>query len=139
MKHSLKILIIFLFAGIFVHAQQLEDLDTNRTDTTKVKRVAIGFKLGIPNLATGSAELILPFLNNHFAPYVDYSKIPLNFDEIETNIKYGFVELSGECSRRTLFPARRHQQLDPLTQGRLVLRKSCSRMPSTFQHRRGIK
>ena len=88
MKHSLKILIIFLFAGIFVHAQQPEDLDTNRTDTTKVKRVAIGFKLGIPNLATGSAELILPFLNNHFAPYVDYSKIPLNFDEIETNINY---------------------------------------------------
>ncbi|MDA0794549.1 MAG: hypothetical protein O3C13_08040 [Bacteroidetes bacterium] len=79
--------ILFLLTSLFVHAQVMES-ETEETDLPRVKRVALGVKLGIPNLISGSAELILPFLNNHFAPTIEYSKIGLNFENIETNISY---------------------------------------------------
>ena len=79
--------ILFLLTSLFVHAQVMES-ETEETDLPRVKRVALGVKLGIPNLTSGSAELILPFLNNHFAPTIEYSKIGLNFENIETNISY---------------------------------------------------
>ena len=77
--------ILFLLTSLFVHAQVMES-EMEETDLPRVKRVALGVKLGIPNLTSGSAELILPFLNNHFAPTIEYSKIGLNFENIETNI-----------------------------------------------------
>ncbi len=79
--------ILFLLTSLFVHAQVMES-EMEETDLPGVKRVALGVKLGIPNLTSGSAELILPFLNNHFAPTIEYSKIGLNFENIETNISY---------------------------------------------------
>jgi hypothetical protein len=79
--------ILFLLTSLFVHAQVMES-EMEETDLPRVKRVALGVKLGIPNLTSGSAELILPFLNNHFAPTIEYSKIGLNFENIETNISY---------------------------------------------------
>ncbi|MDA0985717.1 MAG: hypothetical protein O3C56_07915 [Bacteroidetes bacterium] len=79
--------ILFLLTSLFVHAQVMES-ETEETDLPRVKRVALGVKLGIPNLTSGSAELILPFLKNHFAPTIEYSKIGLNFENIETNISY---------------------------------------------------
>jgi len=87
MKRKILFSLIILFTG-FVGLAQSEDTKKESKDSIKVKRLSIGFKLGIPNLASGSAELVLPVLNNHFAPYVDYSRIPLNFDFIETNIAY---------------------------------------------------
>ena len=44
----------------------------------KVKRFSIGVKAGVPNIVTGGIEYNLPFLNNHFAPYVDYTKLDYN-------------------------------------------------------------
>jgi len=60
------------------------------TDSLKVKRIAVGIKLGIPNIAGGSAEIVMPLLNNHFAPYIDYSSFNLSLEEIETN--FSFIE-----------------------------------------------
>ena len=87
MKKNIRITLFFIFASLSLAAQN-EELKRETADTLKVKRLSIGIKLGIPNLASGYAELVLPLLNNHFAPYIDYSKIPLNFDDIETNIGY---------------------------------------------------
>jgi hypothetical protein len=44
----------------------------------KVKRSSIGVKIGIPNIVTGGIEYNLSFLNNHFAPFIDYTKINYN-------------------------------------------------------------
>ena len=79
--------ILFLLTSLFVHAQVMES-EMGETDLPRVKRVALGVKLGIPNLTSGLAELILAFLNNHFPPTIEYSKIGLNFENIETNISY---------------------------------------------------
>ncbi|MDG1763029.1 MAG: hypothetical protein P8H38_07280 [Flavobacteriaceae bacterium] len=87
MKNNILITLLFVFSSLTLMAQN-EEIKTEVEDSVKVKRFSIGLKLGIPNLASGYAELVLPTLNNHFAPYIDYSKIPLNFDEIETNIAY---------------------------------------------------
>jgi|TARA_B110000971_G_C19875640_1_gene438302 hypothetical protein len=53
--------------------------ETPNNYLNKVKRFSIGVKAGVPNLVTGGVEYNLPFLNNHFAPYVDYTK--LNYKE----------------------------------------------------------
>lgn len=52
--------------------------ETSDDNLNKVKRFSVGVKVGVPNVATGGIEYNLPFLNNHFAPYVDYTKIDYN-------------------------------------------------------------
>ena len=87
MKKNFLITYLFLLT-IFTSFAQTESSKEENKDSLKVKHFSIGLKLGIPNLASGSAELTLPILNNHFAPYVDYSKFPLNFESVETTIAY---------------------------------------------------
>lgn len=65
MKHKFLITLIILFTG-FVGVAQTEDTKKESKDSIKVKRLSIGFKLGIPNLASGSAELVLPVLKQSF-------------------------------------------------------------------------
>jgi hypothetical protein len=83
MKKNFLITYLFLLT-IFTSFAQTESSKEENKDSLKVKHFSIGLKLGFPNLASGSAELTLPILNNHFAPYIDYSKIPL----METTIAY---------------------------------------------------
>ena len=87
MKKNFLITCLFLLT-IFTSFAQTELSKKENKDSLKVKHFSIGLKLGFPNLASGSAELTLPILNNHFAPYIDYSKIPLNFESVETTIAY---------------------------------------------------
>ena len=87
MKKNFLITFLFLFT-IFTSFAQTELSKEENSDSLKVKHLSIGLKLGIPNLASGYAELALPILNNHFVPYIDYSKIPLNFESVETTIAY---------------------------------------------------
>ena len=87
MKKNFLITYLFLLS-IFTSFAQTESIKEENKDSLKVKHFSIGLKLGFPNLASGSAELTLPILNNHFAPYIDYSKIPLNFESVETTIAY---------------------------------------------------
>jgi len=87
MKKNFLITYLFLLS-IFTSFAQTESSKEENKDSLKVKHFSIGLKLGFPNLASGSAELTLPIINNHFAPYIDYSKIPLNFESVETTIAY---------------------------------------------------
>ncbi len=54
----------------------------------KIKRFSIGLKTGIPNIASIGVQYTLPFLNNHFAPYVDYITYSYNTDEIEGDLNF---------------------------------------------------
>ena len=87
MKKNFLTTFLFLLT-IFTSFAQTELSKEENRDSLKVKHLSIGLKLGIPNLASGYAELALPILNNHFVPYIDYSKIPLNFESVETTIAY---------------------------------------------------
>jgi hypothetical protein len=57
-----------------------------KLDSLTVKRFSIGAKIGIPSIVGGSVEIVLPILNNHFAPYVNYSRFSLSFREVETSL-----------------------------------------------------
>lgn len=54
----------------------------------KIKRISLGVKFGIPSIASGAGEIILPIFKNHIAPYIDYSKIELALDDIDSNFSF---------------------------------------------------
>ncbi len=88
--------------GSFVNAQEIENPisigESPSTDTIdikdsiqsdyKIKRISIGLKLGVPNIASLGVQYTLPFLNNHLAPYFEYSSYNYNEDEMEGNLKF---------------------------------------------------
>lgn len=65
---------------------QIQNLDS--LEAYKVKRVSLGIKLGIPNIAGISLEGITPILGNRVAPFFDYSFFPVNSDETDIDLKY---------------------------------------------------
>ena len=82
MKNSITL--ILLCFSISFHAQDTqgtselqntEVISMATTDSlqTKIRRLSVGAKIGMPNIVGGSAEFILPVLNNHLAPYADFS------------------------------------------------------------------
>lgn len=80
---------LFLIS-ISLTAQETMVLDSlNQEDyIEKVKRFSLGAKLGIPNLAGGSVEVVLPLFQNHLAPYFDYSQFSVNLDTSESSLSY---------------------------------------------------
>ncbi len=57
-------------------------------DNPDVKRFRIGLKVGVPNIVGGNAEFVLPILDNHIAPYLDYSAFSLDVDDVDTSINF---------------------------------------------------
>ena len=87
MKKNLLTLItslIFVFHGL----SQDKPIEDQRGDSLDIKHFSIGLKLGIPNLAAATAEVVLPLVYNHFAPYAEYSQVSLNFTALETITSY---------------------------------------------------
>ena len=81
-----------LFITIFVLFSIITNAQTEAIDSLKlnenVKLISIGAKIGMPNLISLNGEIILPFLNNHFAPYIDFGAFNLDIDDVESNINY---------------------------------------------------
>ena len=88
-----KILIcLSLVLSTALQAQNDESLSIeNDTLELKVKRVAVGVKLGMPNIIGGSLEFILPVMDNHFAPYADLSGFDIDPDT-ETSVGLSYSE-----------------------------------------------
>ncbi|MGB1361796.1 MAG: hypothetical protein ACPH4K_03140 [Flavobacteriaceae bacterium] len=66
-----------------------------------IKRVSAGLKFGFPYMAVVGAQYTLPFFDNHFAPYFDYSQYSYEknnedaeFRFLEWGISYFFKEKS---------------------------------------------
>ena len=73
-----KLLLIICLSTWGLSAQESSMTDStpmmeNDSLTVKPKRISVGIKLGMPNIAGGNVEFVLPLLDNHFAPYVDIS------------------------------------------------------------------
>lgn len=70
-------------------AFSIEDFqETDSIEIYKVKRISVGIKLGIPNVAGISFEGITPLLGNRIAPFVDFSSFPVNTIETDIDLKY---------------------------------------------------
>ena len=74
------VLSLLLFSFVFTAAQ------TNTS--SDVPRFRIGLKAGIPNIIGGNAEFVLPIVNNHVAPFLDYSTFSLEVDDVDTSFNF---------------------------------------------------
>ena len=92
MKKSLLFLMTLI--SVQLSAQELvkednQSLESVDTIATKAKFLSVGVKIGMPNIAGGNVEVILPVLDHHLAPYIDFSGIDINPEEdTEVGIRY---------------------------------------------------
>ena len=81
---------ILIISSMFVLAQDVEqDIETlDSLELPSIKRIAIGVKFGVPNIAGLSLEGVTPLLGNRIAPFFDYSSFDVNPDEVEVGLTY---------------------------------------------------
>lgn len=77
-------LILSLISTAYVSAQ-----DSSITDgASKSKTISIGVKIGAPNILSLNGEFVLPILNNHIAPFIDYGSFSLDIENTQADLKY---------------------------------------------------
>ena len=77
-------LILSLISTAYVSAQ-----DSLITDgASKSKTISIGVKIGAPNILSLNGEFVLPILNNHIAPFIDYGSFSLDIENTQADLKY---------------------------------------------------
>ncbi|MEJ6557476.1 MAG: hypothetical protein QNL41_06270 [Flavobacteriaceae bacterium] len=81
---------LFMLSSTIVFAQEIEqDIETiDSLELPSIKRIAIGVKFGVPNIAGLSLEGVTPLLGNRIAPFFDYSSFNVNPDEVEVGLTY---------------------------------------------------
>lgn len=87
----MRYLLLFMFtlSSSLVAAQAIEDnVEVIDSLDSKVKRISLGVKIGVPNIAGLSLEGVTPLLDNRIAPYFDYSSFDINPDEVEVGLSY---------------------------------------------------
>jgi len=81
MKKILSVILLIFANTVLAQDIQMDSL-------TKTKKLSFGVKVGAPNILSINGEFVLPILNNHFAPYIDYGSFNLDIDNTEANMKY---------------------------------------------------
>ena len=54
----------------------------------EIKRLSIGFKVGIPNIASLGLQYNFPIFNNHLAPFIEYSSYSYDDAEVKGNLNF---------------------------------------------------
>lgn len=98
MKNNLALLLLCFSISLYAQdtqntsdLQNAEVIAMEPTDTlqTKIHRLSVGAKIGMPNIVGGSLEFVLPLLDNHLAPYADFSGFDINPEEgTEVGLNY---------------------------------------------------
>lgn len=78
--------LIFTLTSILSFSQS-EEIDTLKIED-KSRLISLGAKIGVPNLASLNGEIVLPILDNHFAPYIDYGAFSLDIEDTESSLNY---------------------------------------------------
>jgi len=89
MKKIVTIGILFFCLQLTAQDQENNSNEIEFSDEEKpIKRASLGLKLGVPNMASGSFEYVLPVMENHFAPYINYGAYDLDLDEASIDLSY---------------------------------------------------
>lgn len=101
MKTNLNLLTLLLLSLVVINAQEMESNMVNEEGASEIavelgsipseyplKRLSIGLKSGIPNIASIGVQYTLPVLNNHLAPYFDFLTYQYNKDQTEGNLSF---------------------------------------------------
>jgi hypothetical protein len=86
MKKYLLVPLIIISTAL--NAQTSSDEVEESEIGPKIKHFALGAKVGIPQVLSGSLEVVLPILNNHFAPYFDFSSFSAGESGEEFSFSY---------------------------------------------------
>lgn len=78
---------LFLTLASVISYSQSEEIDSLKIED-KSKLISLGAKIGIPNLASINGEIVLPILDYHFAPYIDYGAFNLEIEDTESELNY---------------------------------------------------
>ena len=78
--------LFFTLTSIFSYSQS-EEIDSLKIED-KSKLISLGAKIGIPNLASINGEIVLPILDNHFAPYINYGAFNLEIEDTDSELNY---------------------------------------------------
>ena len=97
-----KLILILIFPFIAFSQNNEEPIsnygNTEVSDYTSIndslKRFSVGLKLGIPNIASLGLQYTLPVLENHIAPYIDFSRYSFNEMDVESNLSFSEFGLS---------------------------------------------
>ena len=97
-----KLILLLLLVPIVGFSQNNQEKDSLHIEYDEIKRFSAGIKFGFPYMAVVGAQYTLPFFNNHFAPYFDYSQYSYvkNDDDAEFRfsefgLSYFFKEISN--------------------------------------------
>ena len=69
-----------------IEVEDFQELDS--INVYKIKRLSVGIKLGIPNIAGLSLEGVTPFFRNRIAPFIDFNSFPVNTVDTDIYLKY---------------------------------------------------
>ena len=82
---------LILLISFSIYGQEIIEENDSIT-VEKIKRLSLGVKVGVPNIASLNGELILPFAGNRISAYFDYGafNFPIDQTDIETTYtEYG--------------------------------------------------
>ena len=92
---------LILISSLGLYAQDIEenqDLESIDTLAPKVKRLSVGLKIGVPNIAGLSLEGVTPLFDNRVAAFADFSgfevadsdtEVGLDYSEFGVNVYFG--------------------------------------------------
>ena len=85
-----KLIIILMTFPIVGFSQFYKEKKSDIDEDNSLKRFSVGVKFGLPYMAVLSAQYTLPFFNNHFAPYFDYSQY--SYEKNNEDAQFRFSE-----------------------------------------------
>ena len=71
-------------------SQFYKEKKSDIVEDNSLKRFSVGVKFGFPYMAVLGAQYTLPFFNNHFAPYFDYSQY--SYEKNNEDAQFRFSE-----------------------------------------------
>lgn len=85
-----KLIIILMTFPIVGFSQFYKEKKSDIIEDNSLKRLSVGVKFGLPYMAVLGAQYTLPFFNNHFAPYFDYSQY--SYEKNNEDAQFRFSE-----------------------------------------------
>ena len=85
-----KLIILLMTFPILGFSQFYKEKKSDSVEDNSLKRFSVGVKFGLPYMAVLGAQYTLPFFNNHFAPYFDYSQY--SYEKNNEDAQFRFSE-----------------------------------------------
>ena len=87
MRKTLTLIVLLFCFQIKAQENNSNEIE-NSEEKIPIKSISIGLKIGVPNMASGTFEYVLPVMDNHIAPYVNYGAYDIQIDQTLIDLSY---------------------------------------------------